>query len=68
VLEFTKQYSQNTVVYDSKEFPMSGIAPEIRPLVAPMVVDAALTNLVETLAALRGHPMTTRRYMGKVVY
>jgi fructoselysine 6-phosphate deglycase len=68
VLEFTKQYSQNTIVYDSKEFPMSGITPEIRPLVAPMIVDAALTNLVETIALLRDHPMTTRRYMGKVVY
>ena len=68
VLEFTKQYSQNTIVYDSKEFPMIGIAPEIRPLVAPMIVDAALTNLVETLAVLRNHPMATRRYMGKVAY
>ena len=68
VLEFTKQYSHNTIVYDSKKFPMTGIAPEIRPLVAPMIVDAALTNLVETLAVLRNHPMTTRRYMGKVAY
>jgi fructoselysine 6-phosphate deglycase len=68
VLEFTKQYSHNTIVYDSKQFPMTCIAPEIRPLVAPMIVDAALTNLVETLAVLRNHPMATRRYMGKVVY
>jgi fructoselysine 6-phosphate deglycase len=47
---------------------MTGIAPEIRPLVAPMVVDSALTNLVEMIAVLRDHPMTTRRYMGKVAY
>jgi fructoselysine 6-phosphate deglycase len=68
VLEFTKQYSHNTFVYDAKQFPMTGVAPEIRPLVAPMIVDAALTNLVETLALLRNHPLTTRRYMGKVAY
>lgn len=68
VQHFTEQYSNNTFIYDSKYFPMSGIAPEIRPLVAPMVVDVALTNLVEAIAVLRKHPMTTRRYMGKVEY
>ncbi|MEE4193803.1 MAG: SIS domain-containing protein [Anaerolineae bacterium] len=68
VHQFTRQYSQNTIVYDAQEFPMTGIAPEIRPMVAPMIVDAAMTNLVEALAILRGHPMTKRRYMGKVNY
>lgn len=68
VLHFTQQYSHNTIVYDSKDYPMNGIAPEIRPLFAPMVIDAALTNLVETLAMLREHPLSTRRYMGKVTY
>ena len=67
-LQFTQQYSQNTIVYDAKDFPMTGIAPEIRPLVAPMVVDSALTNLVETLAVVREHPMSLRKYMGKVAY
>ncbi len=66
--QFTQQFTNNTIVYDSKDFPMTGIAPEIRPLVAPMVVDSALTNLVEMIAVLRDHPMTTRRYMGKVAY
>ncbi len=68
VHQFTRQYSQHTIVYDAQEFPMTGIAPEIRPMVAPMIVDAAMTNLVEALAVLRGHPMTKRRYMGKVRY
>lgn len=68
VHQFAQQYSSNTIVYDSKDFPMTGIAPEIRALVAPMVVDSALTNLVEMIAVLREHPMTTRRYMGKVEY
>lgn len=68
VRRFTQQYSKNTLVVDAKDFPMTGIAPEIRPLVAPMIVDAALTNLVEALAVQRDHPMSTRRYMGKVDY
>jgi hypothetical protein len=32
------------------------------------VVDAALTSLVEQLAIVHQHPLTLRRYMGKVVY
>ena len=68
VKRFTKQFSENTLIYDAKEFNMPGILPEIRPLVAPMIVDAALTNLVESIAILRKHPMSTRRYMGKVEY
>ena len=56
------------LVYDSKTFAMPGIDPKIRPIAAPFVVDAAMTNLVEQLAILRAHPLDTRRYMGKVDY
>jgi len=68
VLDFCKRFSKNFYVYDSKEFEMAGIPGKIRPLVSPFIVDAAMTNLVEKLAILRGHPMTLRRYMGKVDY
>ena len=65
---FGAQYAGKTFVYDSQDFKMNGIHPEARPIVAPFILDSALTALVETLAELRGHPLTTRRYMGKVAY
>ena len=66
--QFCDQYAGSTLVYDARLFDMHGIPPIIRPIVAPFILDSALTNLVEQLAILRDHPMTTRRYMGKVNY
>jgi len=68
VRRFCDRYTGGCITYDAKEFAMPGIHPEIRPMVAPFILDAALTNLVERLAILRGHPIDTRRYMGKVDY
>ena len=68
VAQFCDRYTNGCITYDAASFEMPGIHKEMRPIVAPFVVDAALTNLVEQLAILRGHPMTTRRYMGKVDY
>ena len=68
VKRFCAQYAGSSFVYDSRDFEMKGIRAEIRPIVAPLILDSALTSLVEELAALRGHPLTTRRYMGKVDY
>jgi len=68
VVRFCKQYVKRFVVMDAANFRMRGIRPSIRPLVAPFVVDAALTALVESLSIVRDFPLTTRRYMGKVAY
>ena len=65
---FAAKYAGNTLVYDSLDFEMKGIHAVVRPIVAPFILDSALTGLVEMLAILRGHPLTTRRYMGKVDY
>ncbi len=65
---FGAKYAGKTFVYDSQDFKMKGIHPDVRPIVAPFILDSALTALVEELAVLRGHPLTTRRYMGKVDY
>jgi len=68
VLKFCRKNTIKPMVFDSRDYSMPGIHPEIRPLVAPFILDAALTNLVETLAVIRQHPLSTRRYMGKVEY
>jgi fructoselysine 6-phosphate deglycase len=65
---FCDQYAGSSFVYDASLFKMKGINSNIRPIIAPFILDSALTNLVEQLAVLRDHPMTTRRYMGKVNY
>ena len=68
VAQFCEHHTKRCITYDAASFEMPGIHKEIRPIIAPFIVDAALTNLVEQLAILRGHPLTTRRYMGKVDY
>lgn len=68
VVRFCQQYASHYIVYDSKDFPITGIAEHIRPILAPFVLDAALTSLVEQLAIIHRHPLTLRRYMGKVDY
>jgi fructoselysine 6-phosphate deglycase len=68
VANFCKKYASQFIPYDSKEFPMHGIHPKIRPILAPLFLDAALFRFAEHLSNLKDHPLTLRRYMGKVEY
>ena len=68
VLKFCRDYLSEPIIYDSREFAMPGIHDKIRPMLAPFILDSAMTNIVESLAELNNHPLTTRRYMGKVDY
>ena len=65
---FCSKYAGNCLVYDSRDFKMKGIHADARPIVAPFILDSALTSLVDELSTLRNHPLKTRRYMGKVDY
>lgn len=65
---FCDRYAGNFLVYDSRDFAMKGIHTDIRPIVAPFILDSALTSLVDELSILRDHPLKTRRYMGIVNY
>jgi fructoselysine 6-phosphate deglycase len=68
VANFCKTHAPQTILYDSLSYPMNGIEDEIRPILAPFILDAALYRVAEHLASLRNHPLTLRRYMGKVEY
>jgi fructoselysine 6-phosphate deglycase len=68
VVRFCERYARRYMVYDSKDYRMMEIPSEVRPIFSPFVVDAALTSLVEQLAVVHQHPLTLRRYMGKVEY
>lgn len=51
-------------VCDAREQPMGGIHQPIQPLLAPIIVEAALKPAVELLAAMTKDP-DQRKYMGK---
>jgi len=68
VLAFFRKYLNEPVVYDSRKFEMAGISQTMRAILAPFILDSAMTTLVEHLANLNQHPLTTRRYMGQVEY
>jgi fructoselysine 6-phosphate deglycase len=67
-LQFCKRYSERLMVYDSKDFAMTGVDPEIRALIAPYVVGIAAERFAAHLAVWHQQPLTTRRYMWKTEY
>lgn len=68
VKRFALKTTERLVIYDSKDYAMDGIAPEIRAIVAPYVIQAALKRMSVRLSIWRNQPLTTRRYMWKSEY
>ncbi|MCB2130561.1 MAG: SIS domain-containing protein [Rhodobacteraceae bacterium] len=68
VLRFAKKHTERIYVYDSRDYAMTGIDPEIRPIVAPYIVETALYRICVRLAVWHNHPLSTRRYMWKSEY
>ncbi|WP_018150939.1 SIS domain-containing protein [Leeia oryzae] len=68
VVRFCQRYTERTMIYDAKDFVMTGIAPEIRPIVAPYIVGIAAERIAAHLAVWHEQPLTTRRYMWKTEY
>lgn len=68
VERFCKKYTERLFIYDSKDYEMAGVDPEIRQIVAPYILQAALRRVAERLAVWHNHPLSTRRYMWKTEY
>jgi fructoselysine 6-phosphate deglycase len=68
VERFCKKYTERLVIYDSKDYEMKGIDPEVRGIVAPIVLSAAVNRFSQHLAVWHNHPLSTRRYMWKFEY
>jgi fructoselysine 6-phosphate deglycase len=68
VMRFCTKISSKMITLDSKALQMDGIDDACRPILAPFFLDAVLFRMAEHLASLRTHPLTTRRYMGKMEY
>ena len=67
-LAFCRKHSDRVFVYDSRDLAMPGIAPEIRPLLAPYALQGALKRISANLALLHGKKLSERRYMWKGGY
>jgi fructoselysine 6-phosphate deglycase len=67
-LEFSKQYGDRIVVLDAKDLDLGGVDESVKGYIAPLVLQRILRVYAEELAAVRNHPLSTRRYMWKVAY
>jgi fructoselysine 6-phosphate deglycase len=67
-LRFCQTHSDRVFAYDSRDLAMPGIAPEIRPILAPYALQGALKRISANLALLHGKPLGERRYMWKGGY
>lgn len=68
VMRFCEKHGRRIMIFDSRDFDMPGVDPEIRPILAPHIVQTALKRFSEHLSDLRGQPLSTRRYMWKMEY
>ena len=68
VVNFCKKYSNNLIIYDTRDFEMKGINKIIRPIVAPYVLNSVLKRIADHISQMRNHPLTTRKYMWKTEY
>lgn len=67
-VRFCEKHSDRLFIYDSRDYPMTGIAPEIRPILAPYILQSALKRISARLSVIHGKPLATRRYMWKSDY
>lgn len=68
VVRFCKKFTERLMIYDSKDYEMKGIDPEVRAIFAPFILEGAVSRLAERLSVWHNHPLTTRRYMWKFEY
>ena len=68
VVRFCNKHTEKLMIYDSKDYAMKGVDPDVRPIFAPFILGAALDSLGSRFAVWHNHPLTTRRYMWKSEY
>ena len=68
VLRFLDSYGGTTFTIDGRDFPLPGVAPEMRGYVLPLVFSGLTARLAAHTSALRGYALEGRRYMWKVDY
>jgi fructoselysine-6-phosphate deglycase len=65
---FAAQRTRKLTVLDAAGYDLPGISPEVRALISPVILAAALERVSAHLEVIRDHPLTTRRYYKRVAY
>jgi fructoselysine-6-phosphate deglycase len=68
VEKFAPTVTDQVMVLDSADYDLPGIDPDVRSLVSPVVLAAALERVSAHLEVRTDHPLTTRRYYKRVAY
>jgi fructoselysine-6-phosphate deglycase len=68
VEKFAPAYTDKLTVLDTADFELSGISPDVRALISPIVLATVLERVSAHLEVIRNHPLTTRRYYKRVAY
>ncbi|MEU4550288.1 SIS domain-containing protein [Nonomuraea dietziae] len=65
---FAKRVSDDVTVLDTRDYPLEGISPEFRGLLAPLVLDTVLSRVSKHLERVRDHSLDLRRYYRVMEY
>jgi len=68
VVNFSQKYSDDVNIFDTKDYPLTGISPEFRGLLAPLVLDTVMDRVSKHLEKERNHSLDLRRYYRVVEY
>jgi fructoselysine-6-phosphate deglycase len=68
VINFSEKYSNDVNIFDTKDYPLEGISPEFRGLLAPLVLDTVMGRVSKHLERVRNHSLDLRRYYRVVEY
>jgi fructoselysine-6-phosphate deglycase len=68
VEKFAGTLTERTLVLDAAEFELPGIDADLRSLISPVVLAAALERVSAHLEVRTNHPLTTRRYYKRLAY
>lgn len=68
VIEFAPKYTKRMELIDTKDYPLPGIAEDLRGYFTPFILSTVMDRYSDNLSSVRNHPLSTRRYMTKVDY
>ncbi len=68
VIRFLEQYAARYELVDARELGIGALPVSVVDYFNPVLFYSVLCVYREALATVRGHPLETRRYMGKVDY
>jgi fructoselysine-6-phosphate deglycase len=68
VNRFAQKYSDDVSVFDTADYPLPGISPEFRALIAPLVIGTVAARISSHLEHERDHALSLRRYYRVVEY